>query len=298
MARVERGSEEHQRICEALERWRQGDCAVDEQYFVHVADGARPLTPEAEGLDEELQAVTSDDAVGLVLLTQTCDIVRDCIDRPFVEVAPLIEVSPDQLREVARGRRPNFALVPGLEDRLLVADLERVMTVEKSIVASWARTEGCRTDEEVRAFARSLARKRVRPAFPNDFVDLVGPLQTRIIEKHDRASDEGRSLRALREIRVHAAPSWESDEVDLFFWFIRQDDVPDDQQPTHEDLAKWLQRVPARGRFRTVGGQIASLDDMTARDYVDSDPLDLDHLSRASSRAAPAVEVPNSGASD
>ena len=33
------------------------------------------------------------------------------------------------------------------------------------------------------------------------------------------------------------------------------------------------------GRFRSVDGVITSLDDLTARDYVESDPLDLDHLS-------------------
>jgi hypothetical protein len=37
--------------------------------------------------------------------------------------------------------------------------------------------------------------------------------------------------------------------------------------------------VPAAGRFTSVEGQIVTLQEMTAEDYVDSDPLDLDHLS-------------------
>jgi hypothetical protein len=37
--------------------------------------------------------------------------------------------------------------------------------------------------------------------------------------------------------------------------------------------------VPASGRFVQVDGQVATLDEMTAADYVFSDPLDLDFLS-------------------
>jgi hypothetical protein len=46
-----------------------------------------------------------------------------------------------------------------------------------------------------------------------------------------------------------------------------------------EMLKQWLGLVPARGRFNVVEGAVVTLDDMTARDYVESDPLDLDHLS-------------------
>jgi hypothetical protein len=37
--------------------------------------------------------------------------------------------------------------------------------------------------------------------------------------------------------------------------------------------------VRPEGRLRSVEGVVTSLDDLTARDYVESDPLDLDHLS-------------------
>jgi hypothetical protein len=37
--------------------------------------------------------------------------------------------------------------------------------------------------------------------------------------------------------------------------------------------------VPPSERFTLVEGAIVGLDDLTARDYVESDPLDLDRLS-------------------
>lgn len=67
------------------------------------------------------------------------------------------------------------------------------------------------------------------------------------------------------------------------FWFIRDEDEPDFQGNSwHQLLEKCLALVPASGRYRSVQGAVVTLDDMTARDYVESDPLDLDHLSSRS----------------
>jgi hypothetical protein len=64
------------------------------------------------------------------------------------------------------------------------------------------------------------------------------------------------------------------------FWFIWNED-----QPTFEEqgwdvlLEAWLNRVSVSGRFAEVHGAVLTLDDLTAREYVESDPLDLNHLS-------------------
>lgn len=46
-----------------------------------------------------------------------------------------------------------------------------------------------------------------------------------------------------------------------------------------ELLTQWLGRVPPAGRFRCVDGLVAPLEDLTAADHVESDPLDLGFLS-------------------
>jgi hypothetical protein len=217
---------------------------------------------------------------GLVVLTQTCDLVRSCVERPFVEVAPLRQLEAEKWGSAARGRNPRYAVLPALAGAGWAADLDRVMTVEKAVVASWERIAGCTTDAEARTFALALARKRSRFAFPDDFVELVRPLQKRLIEKHDRGSDEGRALRALREIRVQASPSWDSASVELDFLFIRDDAARDfEGQPWNQLLGQWLGRVAANGRFGRVDGRVQTLDELTARDYVGSDVLDLGFLS-------------------
>lgn len=267
-------------IDEELCSWQQGDCVVGEQLFAFRFLSNSPITEAAREVADPDVDVAETPVRGMMVATQTCDVVRTCGERPFVEVCPLVEVDSESLRTIERGYRPRYAFIPGVSQQQLVADLDRVMTVEKAVVAMWERTQGCRNDSEIRGLAQALARKRSRHAFPDDFGAFASELQRRLQKKHDKKSLEGRALRALREIRVAATPSWNADPAELFFWFIRNDeDLGFEGQSWDHHLARWLDLVPETGRFKPVHGQVASLADLSAKDYVESDPLDLDHLS-------------------
>lgn len=269
-----------EQVDERIATWRQGDCVVENDWFLYRTNIENPLTDDGKAAAVEGAENAETSVYGFAALTQTCDLVRSCADRPFVEVSPLVEVNDQVLHEIERGRRPSYGYIPGVADRRLVADLTRVMTVEKGVVAVWERIEGCRTDEDARRFSLALARKRARTAFPDDFTEFASPLRDRMLEKHDKQSDEGRALRALREIRVRAAPSWDADAVELTFWFIRNDDEPAFEPEDWEHCQTALPEPQSTfGRFVRVDGVVLTLDDLTGRDYVESDPLDLDHLS-------------------
>ena len=221
---------------------------------------------------------------GVVVVSQTCDIVRSCVDRPYLEASPLVEISDAaKLEDVRKGRYPRYLYVPSVAANGLVGDLDRTMTVEKPLAATWTRTAGCSSDSERRSLAQALARKRARAAFPNDFTQLVRKLANRIKEKHGKNSDEGRALSMVREIRVAASPKWDAPEVSLMFWFVLESEAGDDpgKSPAQiqPQVEKWMEQVPAGGRFRAVHGMAIDLSRMNAMDYVDSDTLDLDHLS-------------------
>ena len=269
-----------EQVDERIASWRQGDCVVADDWFLFRVNVDNPLTADGEAAVVEGAENAETSVRGFAVLTQTCDLFRSCADRPFAEVSPLVEVDDRVLREIERGRRPNYGFIPGVADQRLVADLDRVMTVEKAVVAAWERIEGCRTEDEARRLSLALARKRARTAFPDDFVEFARPLMDRMSERHDRQSDEGRVLRSLREIRVRAAPSWDADAVELMFWFVRNDDESAFEAEDWKHCRTALpQAQSTSGRFVRVDGVILSLDDLTARDYVESDPLDLDHLS-------------------
>lgn len=217
---------------------------------------------------------------GFVVVSNSCDVVRDPQERPFVQVAPLVEVPESVLREVKLEAIPRYALAPALEDRRLVTDLDRVMTVEKPVVENWTHRRGCLTDHDSRRFSAAIERKNTRAAFPEEFSQRVRPLVRRIRDKHKKATEEGDALRALREIRVEASPAWDAEQVSLFFWFVR---YPEDQTyegtAWDEYLERWRGLVEVGGKYAEVDGAVVTLEDMTGHDYVHSDQLDLEHLS-------------------
>jgi hypothetical protein len=125
------------------------------------------------------------------------------------------------------------------------------MTIEKSVVATWARTPGWTTDAQGRSFAQALARKRERFAFPDDSVKSVSRLRTRIIKKHGRDSDEARALEALIEICVTAAPSWEDASPEVFFSFVRPESTPEISAETWTNLGEaWIKLCQPTGAFQ------------------------------------------------
>jgi hypothetical protein len=260
-----------------LGAWRQGDCVLGDHWFAYRIDPANPLTEAARAAARDGADLAEASVAGFVIATQTCDIVKSQGDRDFVEVCPLVEVSETIYSDVRRKSRPRYAIVPALAARRLVADLDRTMTMEKPVVEEWVRVPGWKTHAEERAFAQALARKRSRPAFPDEFVEHIQDFQKRIKDKHNRESEEGRALRAIREIRVHAAPDWQATQISLTFWFIRLDDkMP---QGLEKQVDSWLALVPVTDAFVAVDAHVVTLSEMTAAEYVDCDELDLDRLS-------------------
>jgi len=267
----------------ALNEWCQGDCVVGHFPSYYVIDPRYSLDPDHVDPAATALQIMEEITRGFVVVSQTCDIVRDCSQRPFVEVCPLIEVSASSLREIRRQRRPSLLYIPGLQNAALVGDLDRSLTIEKSVVLGWTRIPGCGTDMEARVLARALARNRGRFAFPDDFVSQIQRFLNRLRKKHDKQSPEGRALRRLREIRVMAQPEWSADRIELQFLFLREEaDETFEGKSWDGFLEAWLSLIEAGGRFGSSEGVVTTLSDLTAREYLDSDPLDLDYLSSRS----------------
>lgn len=265
----------HDSIDAALAIWRQGDCVLEgEHWFAH-----RTESVDHNGNPEIGQPNLAElEVPGFVVLSQTCDIVRKYKDRPYVAVSPLVEVSATHLPEIRKGYWPRYAAISATSTKMLVADLDRVMTIDKQVVSGWVRIPGCADHADARYFSGAIERKFGRFAFPTDFVQFSKKLENRMKEKHDKKSDEGDALRRLVEIRVRAAPSWESPEVELMIWFVANAENVSELRRSGF-LETWQKLVTASGRFKKVYCQIATHQELTAQDYLESDQLDLDHLS-------------------
>lgn len=274
-------------ITQAMQPWRQGDAVVADCTFTHIADLARPLSLAAEHAAND--ATAEGDPLGIepidttergfVILTQTCDIIRPAQSRKYVEVAPLVEVNAATLNEIRKRKRPAFVYVPNLADQSLVGDLDRVMTVEKSVVAGWQRVPGCSSMAEQAEFARALARKRARYAFPDEFGEPFRAFRDHVRQQRNQNSLEGQHVDSLSEIRVIAEPDWDAQNASLTFYFIVEDGE------LENEAFDWAQQAEAWGNMLVpqgwvLGGTIAvDLSTLNAKTYLDSAPVDTDDFS-------------------
>lgn len=279
-------SSRYEVINASLRAWRQGDCVLGEHWFAWRYDPEAPITASSNQGDTQEGFVPGEfDMVeeacpGFAVVTQTCDIVRNCLERPFLEVCPLLQVEEEQMSLIRSGKQPGYAYLPGVESRNLVVDLNRVMSLEKPVLVKLVRVPGCITDIDKRNFAEALARKRHRFAFPDEFTDFVRPLIERMKRKHNKNSSEGEALRQLKEVRALASPSWAADSVEIFLFFITDENVDLTSSVDWDQfLEQWLGLLPASEQFIKVEGSVFGLSDMTASEYVCSDRLDFDHLS-------------------
>lgn len=257
-----------------LADWRQGDL-VDALAFTFIG----PDGPQTEPVDT------------LVVISQSCDLVRPELDRPYLQVAPLVRLSGERLAMAAKGATPRFVpLLHAGPDAF--ADLDRVMTVHKRSASAWHRHPASLTSSASLAIRNALARYYSRPAFPDDFIEAIGNLRKRLVARTGKLSPEGSAATALLEIRVRA--DWDSRPVrPLLFFIVPPGDELGVDGKTILDLAFWEHQVDQwQGLCMAVGivdgvdcvaANYAELDALT---YIESDPLDLDYLSRPSAVSA------------
>ncbi len=259
--------------------WRQGDCVIQSCDFLWLTDVRYPLTEAGRNAATEDAEVAAQTFPGAVVLTQTCDVVRSCDKRPFLEVAPLIVVEPNHLAEIKRGRQPGYLFLPALEERRLVGDLSRPMAVEKSVVAGWDRIPGWEHDHEALALSRAIVRRLERFAFPNDIVQMYGKWEQRIKKKHGKASPEGQLLDQILEIRVEADPGWEADSIAVTFLCILPEGNESLEKEVLAQFPEWEALIEKPQRVASVSLDVERLSTLTAQRYLASSRMDFDHLS-------------------
>lgn len=267
--------------------WQQGDFVLGAQDFIYKYDIKAPATTvsvaqeedrKREGEDSE--PIVIEEVKGLVVVSQTCDIVREIKKRPFVEVSPLVEVKPDQYGNIKAGRMPRFAAIEALEAQNLVVDLDRTMTVEKPILESWKKSDGFTSYDSRRKFSEALGRKRARPAFPDDFVSFIDPLREIVVKKHGKDTDEGKALVLIDEIRVIPEPDWSVEQIKINFLFFLNKKKPDTDMLKIDGFVKsWLNKLDLKHQKYNIDYRLDYLSNYSAEDYVLSERLDYDYLS-------------------
>ena len=156
------------------------------------------------------------------------------------------------------------------------------MTLDKSFFLERGRRIGCDTDEQRRLFGRRVGRVHHRFAFPDDLVAALQGLVKHVRKKYLGDDAEGRALRSVHEIRATAEPDWQSQPIDVTLTFLIDENevVPSLTDDIWATLVEgWAKLCTPTGVIRNIYTLQLPLGEMTAREYVDSDCLDLEDLS-------------------
>ena len=192
----------------AMQLWQQGH-VFEQGHTVWLADRDRPLTATTAELGSTGIGVTRARDDFLVVVSQTCDIVRSCWQqpeagggRPFVMVCPVVALDGDVQTQAAKGWIPRYAHLPGLAPNTF-ADLDRCTTLEKTVLAAaMGKSDGCGSDEARLRFAQAVADYFGRFAFPDEMGPAITELRKRFRDKHGGQGQEGALMKSVNEIRV------------------------------------------------------------------------------------------------
>ena len=296
------GSPSAAEVNAAAQTWQQGD--------VFIGTGApllRLRLPTA-GADGS-RRVVAEQHDQIVIVSQTCDVVRSIDHRPYVTVAPAIELDGEDLVNAQRRRIPRYVAVPGC-GATTFADLDSVATFDKAVMFGRFDVHGCDTEAELRSFGRGCARHFGRYAFPNEFNAAVQKLAQRLNKRAGKATPEGRCVDQVQEIRVAAPGGWHSP---LLVFFIEPESMPpaDESIPTvltgeansiddlctrldteHDPAVRcalwealinaWVGLCEPNDVVAEISGLSVTMNSINAAVYEASDPLDLDYLSTSS----------------
>ncbi|WJZ68591.1 hypothetical protein [Kocuria rosea] len=178
-----------------------------------------------------------------------------------MQVAPVVKADEATARDAKLLRRPRFVGLPHLNDSSLVADLDRITTVEKAYLATRSKLPARLSDDQARRFAFGVARKFGRVALPDAVVQVLDPVTSELASKARReASPMGRLLQQVDEVRIEA--SWSHVPTDITVLFI----VKPGLLPSDEDLMPDLEspkinqhRIADTQRVKTKVSGLADL---------------------------------------
>ncbi|KUJ77766.1 hypothetical protein AVO44_15660 [Ruegeria profundi] len=159
------------------------------------------------------------------------------------------------------------------------------MSISKELLLTWERNRGCRNSAEQREFARALEGVFGRFAFPDDFVVSVSKFRRAVLDTYSKENSElGRAFRSIREFRVWHHEDWR-DGTSVPFTFVAvlerlEQRELEDRSKIAEIVEEKIKSINWVGVFSLQENALlaATYSDLTAADYVNSFPLELNSL--------------------
>lgn len=257
-----------------LQHWQQGDYALGVGGFIFADIAAGD---ELFDVEENVE-----DIVGLIVISQTCDIVRETGGRHYVAVCPLIKVDTEQIKETFKGRKPYLAAIENTQDDVF-ADLRRTFSVAKSLLATWNHCSGFSSEAGRVRFAAALERKFGQFAFPNEFDQATKKFRDRVWSRHDKTESEpGKVYRSIQQIRYRATPDWEASERNICILIVLNEEANREVElpVIKAELDRQFDKIewPTGYKWDTPTYMMQTPDNLTASDILNSRRADFDFI--------------------
>lgn len=161
---------------------------------------------------------------GVVILSQTCDVVRDPRSRPNVLVAPILgDPTKQQLSDARRGRAPLLLYLPPVSDAAeKVADLQHASSVPKSFLLGkvlLSRHTTADSAADAAHLGSRIGRTYARFAFPDEIHEVADALAKKARETSGSSKPFGRVIDYVEDLRLKAN-HWDAPERILTFYAI------------------------------------------------------------------------------
>jgi hypothetical protein len=258
-----------------MQAWSQGDTVRGP--VVWLADRDNPFTKPTSDLGAIGIGATIVNQDLIVVVTQTCDIRKPSYGGrdpwPFVQVAPVVELSGPIRNEAAAGHSARFAPLPGLgKDKF--ADLNICSTMEKVVLAHLGNPiPGCHDDNDKAEFANAVARSKSRFAFPDGFDVAIKPLRERFRDKRNGSGAESILIGQVKEIRARKPKekSWYSVPLEIELVFIIDPDtlppIEGDEYGVSEKISQ-LNNYHANDKIEKIAKYLQSTGEPSERSFL------------------------------
>jgi hypothetical protein len=273
---VPNGDDWPEGVLDRLPEWEQGDLVAQPPFF-YFADPQQPVweaTRQYTATSTEPEIILPADDLcppyGMVT-TQTCDIAEEDTPkrpmRPWVQIAPVYEVTDWKKKKLERRSPLYWVLVPDLAGgNAWVADLRIEVPVEKGWLARQERVEGFRDEAQKRKVGERLSLLRGRPAFSRELNSLQGDLWEML---EARGAEDGdvrdRLTSAIAEVGIFVDSHLHPTSVQLVF--LTDTPIDDD---CREWLVEWrneLRPATEEAGISLHAHDVRDLESITAGEY-------------------------------
>ncbi len=212
----------------------------------------------------------------LVVASQDCDILASPQQEPYVELLICKEEKPERCARLVEGNSSRWFLLD--PDKRLVAQAFQRIHIKKEALEQ-LELEGWSLDgEDLERFARWLARRYIRPAFPDEFVEAYQAPVNGVFSKTPTEVLEHFSS-VVSEIRVSKS-SAQGPPYDLEFLVLTtSEDLSEGEAEAVALVQEGMETaLSASPLVNSVRFDFRTLYETSIAEYFASDPIYLEYL--------------------